>query len=248
MVDQGDRGVFLVTGGSRGIGAAIARDAAKAGYHVLLTYAGRANMAAAVVDAIRAEGGRAQAVQADTGVAGDITTLFAAVDQVGPLAALVYNGGIVGESSALVDASDDLLAKVVDVNLTGALLCAREAVSRMSTANGGGGGSIVLISSRAALYGAPGEHVWYAATKGGVDSLVLGLAREVAPQGIRVNAVSPGPIDTEIHVPGKLDRIASALPMRRAGQPEEVSAAVMFLVSDAASYVAGANIAVAGAR
>ncbi|MCW2365085.1 NAD(P)-dependent dehydrogenase (short-subunit alcohol dehydrogenase family) [Sphingobium sp. B7D2B] len=248
MVDQGDRGVFLVTGGSRGIGAAIARDAAKAGYHVLLTYAGRANMAAAVVDAIRAEGGRAQAVQADTGVAGDITTLFAAVDQVGPLAALVYNGGIVGESSTLVDASDDLLAKVVDVNLTGALLCAREAVRRMSTANGGGGGSIVLISSRAALYGAPGEHVWYAATKGGVDSLVLGLAREVAPQGIRVNAVSPGPIDTEIHVPGKLDRIASALPMRRAGQPEEVSAAVMFLVSDAASYVAGANIAVAGAR
>ncbi|MCW2363945.1 MULTISPECIES: SDR family oxidoreductase [Sphingobium] len=248
MVDQGDRSVFLVTGGSRGIGAAIARDAAKAGYHVLLTYAGRTDMAAAVVDAIRAEGGRAQAVQADTGVAGDITTLFAAVDQVGPLAALVYNGGIVGESSALVDASDDLLAKVVDVNLTGALLCAREAVRRMSTANGGGGGSIVLISSRAALYGAPGEHVWYAATKGGVDSLVLGLAREVAPQGIRVNAVSPGPIDTEIHVPGKLDRIASALPMRRAGQPEEVSAAVMFLVSDAASYVAGANIAVAGAR
>ncbi|MCW2392784.1 NAD(P)-dependent dehydrogenase (short-subunit alcohol dehydrogenase family) [Sphingobium sp. B1D7B] len=248
MVDQGDRSVFLVTGGSRGIGAAIARDAAKAGYHVLLTYAGRADMAAAVVDAIRAEGGRAQAVQADTGVAGDITTLFAAVDQVGPLAALVYNGGIVGESSALVDASDDLLVKVVDVNLTGALLCAREAVRRMSTANGGGGGSIVLISSRAALYGAPGEHVWYAATKGGVDSLVLGLAREVAPQGIRVNAVSPGPIDTEIHVPGKLDRIASALPMRRAGQPEEVSAAVMFLVSDAASYVAGANIAVAGAR
>ncbi|MCW2394160.1 MULTISPECIES: SDR family oxidoreductase [unclassified Sphingobium] len=248
MVDQGDRSVFLVTGGSRGIGAAIARDAAKAGYHVLLTYAGRADMAAAVVDAIRAEGGRAQAVQADTGVAGDITTLFAAVDQVGPLAALVYNGGIVGESSTLVDASDDLLAKVVDVNLTGALLCAREAVRRMSTANGGGGGSIVLISSRAALYGAPGEHVWYAATKGGVDSLVLGLAREVAPQGIRVNAVSPGPIDTEIHVPGKLDRIASALPMRRAGQPEEVSAAVMFLVSDAASYVAGANIAVAGAR
>ncbi|MCW2389282.1 NAD(P)-dependent dehydrogenase (short-subunit alcohol dehydrogenase family) [Sphingobium sp. B11D3B] len=248
MVDQGDRGVFLVTGGSRGIGAAIARDAAKAGYHVLLTYAGRADMAAAVVDAIRAEGGRAQAVQADTGIAGDVATLFAAVDQVGPLAALVYNGGIVGESSALVDASDDLLAKVVDVNLTGALLCAREAVRRMSTANGGGGGSIVLISSRAALYGAPGEHVWYAATKGGVDSLVLGLAREVAPQGIRVNAVSPGPIDTEIHVPGKLDRIASALPMRRAGQPEEVSAAVMFLVSDAASYVAGANIAVAGAR
>lgn len=248
MSDQIKRGVFVVTGGSRGIGAAIARDAAKAGYHVLLTYAGRADMAGEVVDAIRAEGGQAEAIQADTGVPADIVKLFAAVDKAGALCALVYNGGIVGESSSLVDASDDLLAKVVDVNLTGALLCSREAVRRMSTQSGGAGGSIVLISSRAALYGAPGEHVWYAATKGGVDSLVLGLAREVAPHGIRVNAVSPGPIDTEIHVPGKLDRIASALPMRRAGQPEEVSAAVMFLVSDAASYVAGANISVAGAR
>lgn len=248
MGNESDGGVFIVTGGNRGIGAAIAHDAAKAGYHVLLTYAGRAEMASQVVEAIRADGGKAKAVQADTGIPADIARLFAAADELGPLRAMVYNGGIVGESSALVEATDALLAKVVDVNLTGALLCSREAVRRMSTATGGDGGSIILISSRAALYGAPGEHVWYAATKGGIDSLVLGLAREVAPHGIRVNAVSPGPIDTDIHVPGKLDRIASALPMRRAGEPHEVSAAVMFLISDAASYVAGANLAVAGAR
>lgn len=248
MSQQSGRGVFIVTGGSRGIGAAIARDAARAGYHVLLTYAGKADLAANVADAIRKEGGQADALQADTGIPADIARLFAAADKLGPLAVLVYNGGIVGESSALADATDELLAKVVDVNLTGALICSRYAVQRMSNAAGGAGGSIVLISSRAALYGAPGEHVWYAATKGGVDSLALGLAREVAAQGIRVNAVSPGPIDTDIHVAGKLDRIGSSLPMRRAGQPEEVSAAVMFLVSDAASYVAGANIAVAGAR
>lgn len=248
MSNQSDGDVFIVTGGSRGIGAAIALDAARAGYHVLLTYAGRAELASEVVKAIQSDGGRAQAIQADTGIPADIVRLFAAADKLGPLRALVYNGGIVGESSALVDATDELLAKVVDVNLTGALLCSREAVRRMSTSMGGAGGSIVLISSRAALYGAPGEHVWYAATKGGIDSLTLGLAREVASLGIRVNAVSPGPIDTDIHVPGKLDRIASGLPMRRAGEPQEVSAAVMFLVSDAASYVAGANLAVAGAR
>jgi NAD(P)-dependent dehydrogenase (short-subunit alcohol dehydrogenase family) len=118
----------------------------------------------------------------------------------------------------------------------------------MSTRKGGKGGSIVLISSRAALYGAPGEHVWYAASKGGIDSLTNGLAREVGSQGIRVNAVSPGPIKTEIHTPGKLDSISSALPMQRAGEPEEVAAAVMFLVSDAASYIAGANLSVSGAR
>jgi NAD(P)-dependent dehydrogenase (short-subunit alcohol dehydrogenase family) len=248
MANDSGKGLLVVTGGSRGIGAAIARDAARAGYRVLLTYAGRADLADQVVATIASEGGQAEAVRCDTGLPRDIAALFAAVDQRGPLEALVYNGGIVGPSSPLIEASDELLDKVIAVNLTGALLCSREAVRRMSTASGGAGGSIVLISSRAALYGAPGEHVWYAASKGGVDSLTMGLAREVAPQGIRVNAVSPGPIDTEIHVPGKLARIASALPMQRVGQPAEVSAAVMFLLSPSASYVAGANIAVAGAR
>lgn len=240
--------VFLVTGGSRGIGAAIAEDASRAGYHVLLTYADRAAAAEAVVARIEAAGGRATAVKADTGDAGDIERLFAKADSLGRLAAMVYNGGITGPSSPLAEASDETLRRVVDVNLTGALLCARAAVRRMSTERGGEGGAIVLISSRATVYGSVGEHVWYAATKGGIDTLTIGLAREVAAQGIRVNAVSPGPIRTDIHVPGKLERIESALPMKRAGEPAEVSAAVMFLVSDAASYVCGANIAVAGAR
>lgn len=248
MSGDSQKGLFVVTGGSRGIGAAIARDAARAGYTVLLTYAGKADLAEAVVAEITTAGGRAHAMQCDTGVPTDVARLFARVDELGPLSVLVYNGGIVGPSSALADASDELLDKVITVNLTGALICSREAIRRMSTASGGAGGSIVLISSRAALYGAPGEHVWYAASKGGIDSLTMGLAREVAAQGIRVNAVSPGPIDTEIHVPGKLARIAASLPMQRVGDPAEVSAAVMFLVSSEASYVAGANIVVAGAR
>jgi len=245
---MGDARIFLVTGGSRGIGAATAEAAARAGYHVLLTYAERADAANAVVARIEAAGGRATAVKADTGRAEDIERLYRTADSLGPLAAMIYNGGITGPSSPLSEASDDTLRKVLDVNLLGALLCSREAVHRMSTARGGAGGSIVLISSRATVYGSVNEHVWYAATKGGIDVLTIGLAREVASQGIRVNAVSPGPISTDIHVPGKLERIASGLPMQRAGEPEEVAAAVMFLVSDAASYVVGANIAVAGGR
>ncbi|MEG3151306.1 SDR family oxidoreductase [Sphingomonas sp. ZT3P38] len=248
MTAGNDLPVFIVTGGSRGIGAAIAAEAAAAGYQVLLTYAGRADLAEAVVDDIHARGGQATAIQADTARAEDIRRLFAVADDLGRLAVLVYNGGIVGPSSGLLDATDETLASVIDVNLTGALICSREAIRRMATTLGGQGGSIVLISSRAALYGAPGEHVWYAASKGGIDSLTMGLAREVGAMGIRVNAVSPGPIATDIHVPGKLERIAAGLPMQRVGQPSEVSAAVMFLVSDAASYVAGANITVAGAR
>jgi len=242
------RPVFLLTGGSRGIGEAIALQAAEAGYQVLLTYASNAAAADGVVARIHAGGGVAQAVRADTGRADDIRLLFETADRMGPLAVMVYNGGITGPSSPLVDAADDTLQRVIDVNLTGALLCSREAVRRLSTQHGGKGGSIVLISSRAAFYGSPGEHVWYAASKGGIDSLTLGLAREVGPWGIRVNAVSPGPIRTDIHVPGKMEAISAGLPLRRAGEPEEVAAAVMFLVSGAASYVTGANIAVAGAR
>jgi NAD(P)-dependent dehydrogenase (short-subunit alcohol dehydrogenase family) len=248
MSESSNKPLFLLTGGSRGIGEAIALQAAQAGYQVLLTYSSSEKAAADVAARIHADGGTAHVVQADTGKVADIERLFAKVDRLGPLAVLVYNGGITGPSSSLADASNETLQQVIDVNLTGALICSREAVRRMSTARGGKGGSIVLISSRAALYGSPGEHLWYAASKGGVDSLTLGLAREVGAQGIRVNAVSPGPIRTDIHVPGKLDTIAANLPMRRAGEPAEVAAAVMFLVSDAASYIAGANLAVAGAR
>ena len=242
------RPVFLLTGGSRGIGEAIALQAAAAGYQVLFTYTSNEKAAHSVVEKIRAAGGTVQMIQADTGKVADIERMFAVADSLGPLAALVYNGGITGPSSSLVSASNETLQKVIDVNLTGALICSREAVRRMSTRTGGKGGSIVLISSRAAFYGSPGEHVWYAASKGGIDSFTLGLAREVGPEGIRVNAVSPGPILTDIHVPGKMEAIASGLPLRRAGEPAEVAAAVMFLVSDAASYIAGANLAVAGAR
>jgi NAD(P)-dependent dehydrogenase (short-subunit alcohol dehydrogenase family) len=242
------RPVFLLTGGSRGIGEAIALQAARAGYQVLLTYATNESAAADVAARIHAEGGEAQVMQADTGRVADVERLYAAADKLGRLAVLVYNGGVTGPSSSLAEASNETLQWVIDVNLTGALFCSREAIRRMSTSLGGQGGSIVLISSRASVYGSPGEHVWYAASKGGIDSLTLGLAREVGAQGIRVNAVSPGPIRTDIHVPGKLDAIAGALPMRRAGDPAEVAAAVMFLVSAEASYVSGANLAVAGAR
>jgi NAD(P)-dependent dehydrogenase (short-subunit alcohol dehydrogenase family) len=240
--------VFLVTGGSRGIGEAIARSAAEAGYAVLLTYAGRADAAQAVVSAIRERGGEAEAVQADTGKPADVAAMFAAADRMGTLSVLCYNGGITGGVGLLADQSDETLASVIDVNLTGALISAREAVRRMSTRLDGKGGSIVFLSSRAATLGAPAQHLWYAASKGGIDSLTIGLAKEVAGEGIRVNTVSPGPIATEIHAPGRLDAIRDALPMRREGQPQEVADAVMYLVSDKASYVAGANIEVAGAR
>jgi NAD(P)-dependent dehydrogenase (short-subunit alcohol dehydrogenase family) len=243
-----DKGVFLVTGGSRGIGEAIARSAAAQGYLVLLTYAGRADRAQAVVDAIRTAGGEAEAVQADTGVPADVARIFAAADKLGRLSALVYNGGITGGVGRLADQSDATLAEVIAVNLTGALIASREAVKRMSTRLGGQGGSIVLLSSRAASLGSPSQHLWYAASKGGVDSLNIGLSKEVAAEGIRVNCVSPGPIATEIHAPGRLEAIRDSLPMKREGTAEEVAATVMFLVSDAASYVAGANIEVAGAR
>jgi NAD(P)-dependent dehydrogenase (short-subunit alcohol dehydrogenase family) len=238
--------VFLVTGGSRGIGEAIAMAAARAGFEVVLTYANSEQRAQAVVDGIRAGGGKAVAVHANTAVEADIDRVYAQVDKLGKLAAMVYNAGITGVHSPLADSSTATIDEVLAVNLRGAILCSREAIRRMSTRFAGNGGSIVLISSRAALYGSPGEFVWYAASKGGVDSLTNGLAREVAAEGIRVNAVSPGPIITEMHRPGKLEVGAKRAPMQRAGTPEEVAEAVMFLASDAASYVTGANLSVSG--
>ena len=240
--------VFLVTGGSRGIGEAVARQAAAAGYCVLLTYTARSEAADRVVHAIRAAGGEAHALPADTGNPGDIAAMFAAADRLGRLAVFCYNGGITGGVGLLADKDDDTLADVVRVNLTGALISAREAIRRMSERLGGSGGSIVFLSSRAAGLGAPRHNVWYAASKGGIDSLTIGLSIEVASEGIRVNAVSPGPIATEIHPSGRLDSIRASLPMKREGTPSEVADVVMYLVSDKASYVAGANIHVAGAR
>jgi len=239
-------GVMLVTGGSRGIGEAVAVAGAQRGYDVVLSYATNEARAAAVVQRIQAAGGWAQAVQADTALESDIERLFAAADARGRLAALVYNGGITGAHSPLADATTATIDAVLNVNLRGAILCSRAAIRRMSTRLGGQGGAIVLMSSRATFYGSPSEFVWYAASKGGIDSLTNGLARELGTEGIRVNAVSPGPIVTEMHRPGKLDVGAKRAPMQRAGTPEEVAETVMFLVSGAASYVTGANLAVAG--
>lgn len=245
---SGDRGVFVVVGGSRGIGAAIAVAAARAGYAVLLTYASDAQAARTVVDRIEATGGIAQAVRADTSVPGEVAALFAAADAMGRLDALAYSGGITGKASLLADAEPDTIARVIAVNLTGAMLCAREAAMRMSTARGGAGGAIVFLSSRASDYGSPGEHVWYAASKGGIDSLTKGLAREVGQEGIRVNAVSPGPVATDMLDPAKQERAAGLSPIGRIGTPEEIAAAVLFMVSDEASFVTGANLAVSGGR
>lgn len=238
--------VFLIAGASRGIGAAVAREAARAGYHVLVSYASQAARARQVVEAIHAEGGQAGAQRADMANEADIDALFSHADRLGRLAVLVYSTGITGDPSPLAECSTATLDRVLAVNLRGALLAARSAVRRMSTRLGGSGGSIVLISSRAAFYGSAQEFVWYAASKGGLDSLTRGLAREVATEGIRVNAVSPGPIDTDIHAPGRLEIGARRAPLQRAGTPAEVAATVMFLASEAASYVTGANLVVAG--
>ena len=238
--------VFLVTGGSRGIGEAVAVAAARLGYQVVLTFVHNEQRAVAVVATITAAGGKAVAVRADTAQAADIERLFETVDGLGSLAVLVYNAGITGAHSPLADASTETIDEVLAVNLRGAILCSRAAVRRMSTRFAGKGGAIVLISSRAAFYGSPAEFVWYAASKGGVDSLTNGLSREVAAEGIRVNAISPGPIITEMHRPGKLEVGARRAPMQRAGTAEEVADAVMYLASDAASYVTGANLSVAG--
>jgi NAD(P)-dependent dehydrogenase (short-subunit alcohol dehydrogenase family) len=238
--------VFLITGGSRGIGEAIAVAAAAQDFFVVLTYANNSARAEGVLQRIHKAGGQAVAVQADTAQETDILRIFAEVDARGRLAVMVYNSGVTGMNSPLADASTQTIDQVLDVNLRGAVLCSRESVKRMSTRLGGSGGAIVLISSRAAFYGSPNEFVWYAASKGGMDSFNSGLAREVATEGIRVNAVSPGPIITEMHRPGKIEVGAKRAPMQRAGTPEEVASTVMFLASDGASYVTGANLVVSG--
>lgn len=239
-------GVLVLAGGSRGIGEAIAVQAAQAGYELVLSYISHEARAEAVVERIRAAGGSALAVRADTAQERDIEQLFDVAARQGPVRAFVYNSAITGTNSTLAEASTSTIDAVLDVNLRGAILGCRAAVRRMSTSSGGEGGAIVLLSSRAALYGSAFEYVWYAATKGGIDSLTIGLSREVAGEGIRVNAVSPGPIATEMHRPGRLETMEQRSPMRRAGTADEAAQAVLFLLSPAASYITGANVAVAG--
>lgn len=245
--------VLLVTGGSRGIGAAICRLAAKAGYRVAVNYASNVNAADALVAEIKAAGGEAFAVKGDVGNEADVLGLFQAVDAAyGRLDAFVNNAGIV-DMKARVDQMDlARLERMMRINVVGSILCAREAVKRMSSLHGGAGGAIVNISSAAALIGSPGEYVDYAASKGAIDSFTIGLAREVATEGVRVNAVRPGIIDTEIHASGgQPDRIAAIrgfVPMKREGKAEEVAHAVIWLLSDEASYTTGSILNVSGGR
>jgi NAD(P)-dependent dehydrogenase (short-subunit alcohol dehydrogenase family) len=245
--------ILLVTGGSRGIGAATCRLAAKHGYAVAVNYNRDASAAAAVVADIEKSGGRALAIQADVAREADVTRLFAEIDKgLGRLTHLVNNAGITGRAHRLDEVDTATLEAVLDLNILGAFLCAREAVRRISTNHGGNGGAIVNISSAAATLGSPGEYIWYAASKGAIDSMTIGLAKEVAREGIRVNAVAPGMILTEIHAasgdPGRIERIRPSIPLARIAEPEEVAETILFLLSDAASYVTGAVLRVSGGR
>ena len=245
--------VAIVTGSARGIGAAIAKGLAEDGYAVAVNYIHNEAPASQVVSEITSAGGIAFAIQADISKDADVVRLFAAVDRnFGTLTALINNGGVTGKFGRVEELSAATLESVFSVNVIGAFLCCREAVRRMSTRNGGSGGNIVNISSRAAQIGGAGEWIHYAATKGALDTLTIGLAREVAAEGIRVNAVAPGLIDTELHaaagIPDRMQRLAPTVPMGRPGTADEVAGCVRFLLSPAAAYVTAAILPVSGGR
>ena len=247
------RGALLVTGAGRGIGAATARLAAERGYAVCVNYRSNRGAADAVVEAIRASGGRAVAIAGDVAREADVLALFDACErELGPLAALVNNAGILEQHMRVDEMSVGRIERVLATNVVGSFLCAREAVRRMSTRHGGKGGAIVNVSSVAATLGSPNEYVDYAASKAAIDTFTVGLAREVATEGIRVNAVRPGVIYTEIHAsggePGRVDRVKSAVPMKRGGEPEEVARAILWLLSEESSYCTGTIVDVSGGR
>ena len=250
---EGKRGTVIVTGGSRGIGAATARLAATRGHAVCVNYRGQREAAEAVVREIRASGGKAIAIQADVAKEADVIRLFAeAKRELGPIAALVNNAGILERQTRVDDMDAGRFERVFATNVVGAFLCAREAIRHLSTRHGGQGGSIVNVSSVASRLGGPGEYVDYAATKGAIDTMTIGLARELAEEGIRVNAVRPGVIYTDIHAsggePGRVDRVKSMVPMKRGGQPEEVALAILWFVGEESSYCTGTFIDVSGGR
>jgi NAD(P)-dependent dehydrogenase (short-subunit alcohol dehydrogenase family) len=245
--------VVLVTGGSRGIGAACALLAAKHGYKVCVNYANNENAALGVVSEIEKIGGHAIAVKGDVANEADILRLFAETkSRLGPLTSLINNAGILDKEGRLDTFSSERIARIIAVNVTGSIICAREAVKAMSTKHGGNGGSIVNISSVAAILGGPGVYVDYAATKGAIDTFTIGLAREVATEGIRVNGVRPGIIDTDIHAsggsPDRVEELKHIIPMQRGGSAMEVAETVLWLMSDAASYVTGTTVDVSGGR
>jgi NAD(P)-dependent dehydrogenase (short-subunit alcohol dehydrogenase family) len=245
--------VLLITGAGRGIGAATARLAAARGFDVGVNYKTDEQAAAAVVNSVKAKGRNAVAIPANMAVESDVERMFRTVDeQLGPLTDFVYNTGIPGRAGRLDAASPAMMREVIEVNVLGALWSLQHAIRRISTKHGGPGGSIVLLSSVAADIGGPNEYVWYAASKGAIESLTYGLSKELAGDGIRVNCVSPGSTETRVHAdagtPDKLQRIAPMIPIGRAGKPEEQAEAVLFLLSDAASYISGTVLRVAGGR
>ena len=245
--------IILITGGSRGIGAAIALRAADAGYAVCISYLNNQSAADALVDSIIGKGGTAIALRADVAIYADVVRMFKQCDaSLGPITALVNNAGILEQQSRVDQMSAERIARIFATNVLGSFSCAREAIVRMSTRYGGSGGGIVNVSSRAAKLGAAGEYVDYAASKAAIDTFTIGLAKEVAAEGIRVNAVSPGLIYTDIHAsggePGRVDRLQDSVPMKRGGSADEVARAVMWLLSDDASYVTGTNVDVSGGR
>jgi NAD(P)-dependent dehydrogenase (short-subunit alcohol dehydrogenase family) len=241
--------LLLVTGGGRGIGAATARMAAAQGWDVAINYRSNRARAEPVIEDIEKAGGRARAYQADIAQEAEIVAMFRAIDRdLGPIAGLVNSAGVIGPHGRIENVDAAGIDALFAINVTGTLICCREAIKRMSTKHGGTGGAIVNLSSAASRLGAPGESVPYAASKGAIDSLTFGLGQELAGEGIRVNAVSPGVIDTEIQPEGRVARIGPNLPMKRAGQAEEVAAAILYLLSDAASYVSGTVLDVSGGR
>jgi NAD(P)-dependent dehydrogenase (short-subunit alcohol dehydrogenase family) len=236
--------VCLITGGSRGIGAAAARLAAARGYAVAVNYARDERAADAVVAAIRAQGGRATAIRGDVAEEEDVLRIFDVAErELGPVTALVNNAGIVGPVGPLAQLGAADLKNLLAINVTGSILCAREAVRRMKA-----GGAIVNMSSLAARIGSAHEYISYAASKAAINALTIGLAREVGAQDIRVNAVAPGLIETEIHAPGRLDRLRASIPMQRCGTVEEVAEAILWLLSPASSYVTGSILEIGGGR
>lgn len=249
---SGRNEVMVVTGGSRGIGAATARLGAARGYRVCLSYVNDKAAADRVVVDVTDAGGDAVAVRADVSEPADVAALFEAASAVGRVAVVVNNAGILFRQGRVEDTDANRLRRLLDVNVVGAFLVARSAVHAMSSAFGGSGGSLVNVSSRAAILGAAHEYVDYAASKAAVDALTIGLSQEAAPFGVRVNAVRPGIIRTDIHAsggePGRTDRLAPTIPLRRAGEPDEVARAILWLASDEASYVTGTFIDVGGGR